>query len=231
MCNFIFIQSILLSHCELNTFFFLFCFFFVFFCRSYKGYLSIFLYLLIIWQNCIGKKGSSSFNKLCLSTACGKGMSFLKHLICFLKSLFLWLKGENNLKSWLFFIFLNAGESLMSWVIFVVGAATCMTKHAGINSNHTKAQWAPAMSDQLCLDTNSPSISPPGSFTSSASTDAGNPTGAADSVDQVSPTMPRAAKNRVSGKLRRSASAISKSSNWALQLPHPPTNPPQECSL
>lgn len=89
MCNFIFIQSILLSHCELNTFFFLFCFFFVFFARSYKGYLSIFLYLLIIWQNCIGKKGSSSFNKLCLSTACGKGMSFLKHLICFLKSLFL----------------------------------------------------------------------------------------------------------------------------------------------
>ncbi|XP_072554846.1 ral GTPase-activating protein subunit alpha-2 isoform X2 [Paramormyrops kingsleyae] len=34
-----------------------------------------------------------------------------------------------------------------------------------------------------------------------------------DCTDQVSPTMPRAAKNRVSGKLRRSASAISKSSN------------------
>ncbi|XP_059376849.1 ral GTPase-activating protein subunit alpha-2 isoform X3 [Carassius carassius] len=34
-----------------------------------------------------------------------------------------------------------------------------------------------------------------------------------DSGDQVSPTMPRASKNRVSGKLRRSASAISKSSN------------------
>ncbi|KAJ7988981.1 hypothetical protein DPEC_G00314820 [Dallia pectoralis] len=34
-----------------------------------------------------------------------------------------------------------------------------------------------------------------------------------DQVDQVSPTMPRATKNRVSGKLRRSASAISKSSN------------------
>ncbi|KAM9432838.1 ral GTPase-activating protein subunit alpha-2-like isoform 4-T5 [Salvelinus alpinus] len=34
-----------------------------------------------------------------------------------------------------------------------------------------------------------------------------------DHVDQVSPTMPRATKNRVSGKLRRSASAISKSSN------------------
>ncbi|KAL0969251.1 hypothetical protein UPYG_G00224490 [Umbra pygmaea] len=34
-----------------------------------------------------------------------------------------------------------------------------------------------------------------------------------DQVDQVSPTIPRATKNRVSGKLRRSASAISKSSN------------------
>ncbi|KAK6304303.1 hypothetical protein J4Q44_G00248890 [Coregonus suidteri] len=34
-----------------------------------------------------------------------------------------------------------------------------------------------------------------------------------DQADQVSPTIPRATKNRVSGKLRRSASAISKSSN------------------
>ncbi|XP_051801757.1 ral GTPase-activating protein subunit alpha-2 isoform X5 [Acanthochromis polyacanthus] len=49
------------------------------------------------------------------------------------------------------------------------------------------------------------------SFTGSASTEAGNT--ATDSADQVSPTMPRATKNRVSGKLRRSASAISKSSN------------------
>ncbi|CAN9502302.1 unnamed protein product [Ophioblennius macclurei] len=55
-----------------------------------------------------------------------------------------------------------------------------------------------------------------GSFTGSTSTDAGNTTittTTTDSVDQVSPTMPRATKNRVSGKLRRSASAISKSSN------------------
>uniref|UniRef100_A0A8D3C7Z3 Ral GTPase activating protein catalytic subunit alpha 2 n=1 Tax=Scophthalmus maximus TaxID=52904 RepID=A0A8D3C7Z3_SCOMX len=51
------------------------------------------------------------------------------------------------------------------------------------------------------------------SFTGSTSTEASAPAGAADSVDQVSPTMPRATKNRVSGKLRRSASAISKSSN------------------
>ncbi|XP_035811598.2 ral GTPase-activating protein subunit alpha-2 isoform X5 [Amphiprion ocellaris] len=49
------------------------------------------------------------------------------------------------------------------------------------------------------------------SFTGSASTEAGNT--ATDTADQVSPTMPRATKNRVSGKLRRSASAISKSSN------------------
>uniref|UniRef100_A0A674NF28 Ral GTPase activating protein catalytic subunit alpha 2 n=1 Tax=Takifugu rubripes TaxID=31033 RepID=A0A674NF28_TAKRU len=49
-----------------------------------------------------------------------------------------------------------------------------------------------------------------GSFTGSTSTDTG---ASADCVDQVSPTMPRATKNRVSGKLRRSASAISKSSN------------------
>ncbi|XP_041105406.1 ral GTPase-activating protein subunit alpha-2-like isoform X4 [Polyodon spathula] len=34
-----------------------------------------------------------------------------------------------------------------------------------------------------------------------------------DSTDQVSPTMPRSTKSRVPGKLRRSASAISKSSN------------------
>ncbi|XP_063764743.1 ral GTPase-activating protein subunit alpha-2 isoform X6 [Eleginops maclovinus] len=52
-----------------------------------------------------------------------------------------------------------------------------------------------------------------GSFTGSTSTESGNNAGTTDPVDQVSPTMPRATKNRVSGKLRRSASAISKSSN------------------
>ncbi|XP_047466444.1 ral GTPase-activating protein subunit alpha-2 isoform X6 [Mugil cephalus] len=51
------------------------------------------------------------------------------------------------------------------------------------------------------------------SFTGSTSTEAGNTATPTDSVDQVSPTMPRATRNRVSGKLRRSASAISKSSN------------------
>ena len=112
----------------------------------------------------------------------------------------------------------------MNWVILVVGAATCMTKHAGINSNHTKPNepLPPLPVYKLCLHLSPPS----GSFTSSASTDAGNTTGATtDSVDQVSPTMPRATKNRVSGKLRRSASAISKSSNWALQ-PRPTSVPP-----
>ncbi|KAM4625333.1 ral GTPase-activating protein subunit alpha-2 [Polymixia lowei] len=52
-----------------------------------------------------------------------------------------------------------------------------------------------------------------GSLTGSTSAELGVAVGTADSVDQVSPTMPRATKNRVSGKLRRSASAISKSSN------------------
>ncbi|CAK6968022.1 ral GTPase-activating protein subunit alpha-2 isoform X1 [Scomber scombrus] len=53
-----------------------------------------------------------------------------------------------------------------------------------------------------------------GSFTGSTSTEASAATVTTDTtVDQVSPTMPRATKNRVSGKLRRSASAISKSSN------------------
>ncbi|CAL8271972.1 unnamed protein product [Merluccius merluccius] len=51
-----------------------------------------------------------------------------------------------------------------------------------------------------------------GSLTGSTSADIGVAVGTTDSVDQVSPPMPRATKNRVSGKLRRSASAISKSS-------------------
>ncbi|KAM6973279.1 ral GTPase-activating protein subunit alpha-2, partial [Aplochiton taeniatus] len=51
-----------------------------------------------------------------------------------------------------------------------------------------------------------------GSLSGSASAELSVAVGT-DSVDQVSPTIPRATKNRVSGKLRRSASAISKSSN------------------
>ncbi|XP_056151481.1 ral GTPase-activating protein subunit alpha-2 [Lampris incognitus] len=52
-----------------------------------------------------------------------------------------------------------------------------------------------------------------GSLTGSMSTELSTATGVVDSAEQASPTMPRATKNRVSGKLRRSASAISKSSN------------------
>uniref|UniRef100_A0A3B3HPI7 Ral GTPase activating protein catalytic subunit alpha 2 n=1 Tax=Oryzias latipes TaxID=8090 RepID=A0A3B3HPI7_ORYLA len=51
------------------------------------------------------------------------------------------------------------------------------------------------------------------SLTGSVSTEGGNNPTTTDSVEQVSPTMPRSTKLRVSGKLRRSASAISKSSN------------------
>ncbi|XP_026085066.1 ral GTPase-activating protein subunit alpha-2-like isoform X4 [Carassius auratus] len=52
-----------------------------------------------------------------------------------------------------------------------------------------------------------------GSLSCSTSTDLSVTVMTSDSSDQVSPTIPRASKNRVSGKLRRSASAISKSSN------------------
>ncbi|XP_016097607.1 ral GTPase-activating protein subunit alpha-2 [Sinocyclocheilus grahami] len=52
-----------------------------------------------------------------------------------------------------------------------------------------------------------------GSLSCSTSADLSVTVTTNDSSDQVSPTIPRASKNRVSGKLRRSASAISKSSN------------------
>ncbi|KAG1936325.1 ral GTPase-activating protein subunit alpha-2 isoform X4 [Pimephales promelas] len=52
-----------------------------------------------------------------------------------------------------------------------------------------------------------------GSLSGSTSADLSVTAMTVDSGDQVSPTIPRASKHRVSGKLRRSASAISKSSN------------------
>uniref|UniRef100_A0A672S0A6 Ral GTPase activating protein catalytic subunit alpha 2 n=1 Tax=Sinocyclocheilus grahami TaxID=75366 RepID=A0A672S0A6_SINGR len=52
-----------------------------------------------------------------------------------------------------------------------------------------------------------------GSLSCSTSADLSVTVTTIESGDQVSPTIPRASKNRVSGKLRRSASAISKSSN------------------
>lgn len=124
---------------------------------------------------------------------------------------------------------MNVGENPLKWEILVKGAATCMTKHAGICNNHTTSnQPFPCLTSSVSLYRLflSPSISLPGSFTGSTNTEASAATATTDSVDQVSPTMPRATKNRVSGKLRRSASAISKSSNWALQpVPYPPPPP------
>ncbi|XP_076835250.1 uncharacterized protein LOC143481189 [Brachyhypopomus gauderio] len=52
-----------------------------------------------------------------------------------------------------------------------------------------------------------------GSLSGSTSAELSITVTTSESAEQVSPTMPRASKNRVSGKLRRSASAISKSSN------------------
>ncbi|XP_077394615.1 ral GTPase-activating protein subunit alpha-2 isoform X4 [Festucalex cinctus] len=61
----------------------------------------------------------------------------------------------------------------------------------------------------------SPSPGYPASGTGSLSSSSNTEVSAysSDPVDQVSPTLPRSARNRVSGRLRRSASAISKSSN------------------
>ncbi|XP_072545578.1 ral GTPase-activating protein subunit alpha-2 isoform X2 [Salminus brasiliensis] len=52
-----------------------------------------------------------------------------------------------------------------------------------------------------------------GSLSGSTSAELSVTVTTSESSEQVSPTLPRASKNRVSGKLRRSASAISKSSN------------------
>uniref|UniRef100_A0A3Q1FZ78 Ral GTPase activating protein catalytic subunit alpha 2 n=1 Tax=Acanthochromis polyacanthus TaxID=80966 RepID=A0A3Q1FZ78_9TELE len=80
-----------------------------------------------------------------------------------------------------------------------------------IVQNHREVMTFEDFASQVFSPSPGYPISGTGSFTGSASTEAGNT--ATDSADQVSPTMPRATKNRVSGKLRRSASAISKSSN------------------
>ncbi|XP_044023904.1 ral GTPase-activating protein subunit alpha-2 isoform X2 [Siniperca chuatsi] len=82
-----------------------------------------------------------------------------------------------------------------------------------IVQNHREVMTFEDFASQVFSPSPGYPMSGTGSFTGSASTEAGNTTGTTDSIDQVSPTMPRATKNRVSGKLRRSASAISKSSN------------------
>ncbi|XP_028996063.1 ral GTPase-activating protein subunit alpha-2 isoform X3 [Betta splendens] len=82
-----------------------------------------------------------------------------------------------------------------------------------IVQNHREVMTFEDFASQVFSPSPGYPMSGTGSFTGSASTDSGAPAAAADSSDQVSPNMPRATRNRVSGKLRRSASAISKSSN------------------
>ncbi|XP_037652639.1 ral GTPase-activating protein subunit alpha-2 isoform X2 [Sebastes umbrosus] len=82
-----------------------------------------------------------------------------------------------------------------------------------IVQNHREVMTFEDFASQVFSPSPGYPMSGTGSFTGSVSTEAGSTTATTDSVDQVSPTMPRATKNRVSGKLRRSASAISKSSN------------------
>ncbi|CAI5695249.1 unnamed protein product [Oreochromis niloticus] len=83
-----------------------------------------------------------------------------------------------------------------------------------IVQNHREVMTFEDFASQVFSPSPGYPMSGTGSFTGSGSTEAGSiTTTTTDSVDQVSPTMPRATKNRVSGKLRRSASAISKSSN------------------
>ncbi|XP_067471395.1 ral GTPase-activating protein subunit alpha-2 isoform X1 [Thunnus thynnus] len=82
-----------------------------------------------------------------------------------------------------------------------------------IVQNHREVMTFEDFASQVFSPSPGYPMSGTGSFTGSTSTEASAVTATTDSVDQVSPTMPRATKNRVSGKLRRSASAISKSSN------------------
>lgn len=81
MCNFISIQSILLSHCEANTFPFLSL---SSFARCSKRLpLIFFKYYINISQNCTGKKGRFSLTSFCFFTACEGGMSvFCTRLFC-----------------------------------------------------------------------------------------------------------------------------------------------------
>ncbi|XP_060939327.1 ral GTPase-activating protein subunit alpha-2 isoform X1 [Limanda limanda] len=85
-----------------------------------------------------------------------------------------------------------------------------------IVQNHREVMTFEDFASQVFSPSPGYPMSGTGSFTGSTSTEASAQAAAAaatDSVDQVSPPLPRATKNRVSGKLRRSASAISKSSN------------------
>ncbi|XP_047200750.1 ral GTPase-activating protein subunit alpha-2 isoform X7 [Girardinichthys multiradiatus] len=81
-----------------------------------------------------------------------------------------------------------------------------------IVQNHREVMTFEDFASQVFSPSPAYSASGTGSLTGSVSPEGGN-TAATDSVEQVSPTLPRSTKHRVSGKLRRSASAISKSSN------------------
>uniref|UniRef100_H2MSR2 Ral GTPase activating protein catalytic subunit alpha 2 n=1 Tax=Oryzias latipes TaxID=8090 RepID=H2MSR2_ORYLA len=82
-----------------------------------------------------------------------------------------------------------------------------------IVQNHREVMTFEDFASQVFSPSPGYPVSGTGSLTGSVSTEGGNNPTTTDSVEQVSPTMPRSTKLRVSGKLRRSASAISKSSN------------------
>uniref|UniRef100_A0A3P9LB48 Ral GTPase activating protein catalytic alpha subunit 2 n=1 Tax=Oryzias latipes TaxID=8090 RepID=A0A3P9LB48_ORYLA len=82
-----------------------------------------------------------------------------------------------------------------------------------IVQNHREVMTFEDFASQVFSPSPGYPVSGTGSLTGSVSTEGGNNSTTTDSVEQVSPTMPRSTKLRVSGKLRRSASAISKSSN------------------
>lgn len=208
MCNFIFIQSILLSHCELNTFFF---------------FLQRLPHFSHHKRETVGDKGGFSFNKLCFSAACEKSMWFLRCGILIRMNSALQQTRIPTLFYSKLGICVNVGGNPGNWVILVLGA--CWDIKQSNPPLPVSLSRCRVSVYKLFLH-----LSLPGSFTGSGSTEAGSiTTTTTDSVDQVSPTMPRATKNRVSGKLRRSASAISKSSNWALQPI--PLFPLPECRL
>ncbi|XP_072769762.1 ral GTPase-activating protein subunit alpha-2 isoform X6 [Nerophis lumbriciformis] len=83
-----------------------------------------------------------------------------------------------------------------------------------IVQNHREVMTFEDFASQVFSPSPGYTTSGTGSLSSSTNTEVSATTASStDPVDQVSPSMPRAARNRVSGKLRRSASAISKSSN------------------
>ncbi|KAM9842381.1 ral GTPase-activating protein subunit alpha-2 [Aulostomus maculatus] len=84
-----------------------------------------------------------------------------------------------------------------------------------IVQNHREVMTFEDFASQVFSPSPGYPMSGTGSFTGSTNMEPAAAAAAAttEPVDQASPTMPRATRNRVSGKLRRSASAISKSSN------------------